>query len=160
MLNVLMFPVPYVADEMGEEKLTVADLVYDAENASLQGRTTPNANISLENVVGEVVADDQGHFVIPVDDQAETIKLMVFDYLTNQSVTLTYDLVNQTLISPGEETNTIASKDTKETSSFSKETMEKESNSKKSVVPQLLFVTVIFLGGGSLALLAYNKKQP
>lgn len=159
LLSLLMFPVSSLADETQEEKITVQNLYYDAENAVLQGKTIPNANISIENVVGEVLADEKGQFAIPVDSQAKTIKLMIFDYMTNRSVSLVYDLINQKIVEPSEENNSLSPKDSKTTTSDSDLPKKERKDENKSVIPQLLLVIVIILGSGSLIVLAYNHKQ-
>ena len=75
----------------------ISDLVYDKENHVLTGKTVPNANVSLADIVATITADEEGHFSIPIPDDLEKTTITIMDFLNDQSTDVNYNFVAQTI---------------------------------------------------------------
>lgn len=158
------------ADEQQDDFVTVSDIQYDAATNTLVGVTEPHVNIYVDNVGGEIVADEGGNFSIPVENAAGTLSIYFLDLLTNRSSNITYNFDTGGFITETSDTN-ILNTDNQDTSPVVIESTEEEiithdGNDKKSTkrakiptVVWVLLVIVIIIGCGGLLWLLYNKNQ-
>lgn len=105
-----------------DQKDLLYDLKFDEKRHVLTGRTTPSANIYLENLAGSIVADEKGNFEVPIPKGTKEETIGMLDAEGDQSTSVIYDFVEKKVIS--------SEKDEKSETSKPKE--KKESDTKGS----------------------------
>lgn len=100
-------PVKANAAEMSEELMP--KLNYDATSQRLTGETVPNANISFSAFVGDIVADDEGKFELPIPAEIKQSQIRIDDYLNNLYLELNFDFTTGTIATTTEISTTVSS---------------------------------------------------
>lgn len=80
-----------------EDTSLISELFYDKDNHVLTGKTVPNANISLADIVATISADDDGNFSVPIPEELEKTTITIMDFLNDQSTDINYDFVAATV---------------------------------------------------------------
>lgn len=75
----------------------ISDLVYDKESRVLSGKTVPNANVSLADIVAMITADDEGNFSVPIPEDLQKTTITIMDFLNDQSTDINYNFVAETI---------------------------------------------------------------
>lgn len=74
-----------------------SDLVYDKDAHILTGKTVPNANISLADIVATITADEEGNFSVPIPEDLKKTTITIMDFLNDQSTDINYDFLTGTI---------------------------------------------------------------
>ncbi len=141
----------HVLAEDTKESL-ISDLVYDKENHVLTGKTVPNANVSLADIVATITADEEGHFSIPIPDDLEKTTITIMDFLNDQSTDVNYNFVAQTIDTTEEhvvsQSTTIPSSQSSSTQTqavANKQEPDKPSQKASSVVIWVVVLVIIVI---------------
>lgn len=122
---------------LAEDGQLLYDLRYDESKSVLYGKTRPNANVYINDVAGNIVANDKGEFEMPVPKGLKISTILMLDAEGDTSTDLRFNFEKNTVekeSSSTEEsssTSTSSSENKKEDSS--KEENKKESETKESI---------------------------
>ena len=89
LLVFLALPQTHLAVTM--DKDLIQELHYNREEHLLTGRTAPSANVSFTEMVADVVADEQGHFTLPIPADLKITQIRVDDYIGDRYGVVDYD---------------------------------------------------------------------
>lgn len=161
-------PVKASAAEMAEELMP--KLSYDVTSQRLTGETAPNANISFSAFVGDIVADDEGKFELPIPAEIKQSQIRIDDYLNNLYLELDFDFTTGTIATSTEISTTVISNssDTSKTNQVAPEqTSHKTPNitepptatkTDRSIILWVLLL-VLIVSGTVVGLLYAQKKK-
>lgn len=111
-----------------DSKDLIYDLKYDESRQVLTGKTTPHANVFLQNLAGSIVANDKGEFEIPIPKGTEESVIGMLDAEGDQSTNVLYNFKDNTVLNENDEEKT-SDVTTEKTVEDSKKSEEKEMNS-------------------------------
>lgn len=90
-LWLLSSPLTTYGEEAKEPLVT--DLSFDKESRILSGKTLPDVNISLADIVGSIPVAADGSFEIEVPEGIDKTTIAFADFINDQSTDIDYDFV-------------------------------------------------------------------
>lgn len=76
---------------LAEDGQLLYDLRYDESKSVLYGKTRPNANVYINDVAGNIVADDNGEFEMPVPKGLKISTVLMLDAEGDTSTDLRFN---------------------------------------------------------------------
>ena len=134
---IMLFFSLWPVNGLAEDGQLLYDLRYDESKSVLYGKTRPNANVYINDVAGNIVADDNGEFEMPVPKGLKISTVLMLDAEGDTSTDLRFNFEKNTIetessSAKGESSTPASSSETKKEES-SKEEKEKESETKESI---------------------------
>lgn len=121
------------------------EIDFNKTDSILSGTTAPAANVSLSEVVIEVVADEEGHFELPVPAGLDKSQIRVNDYIEDQSTTIEFDFKLGEIAKVEEQaenpTNKLAT-DVTNTAAITNQTVPNTINSEVAAEPEQTVPTI------------------
>ena len=90
-LLVVFLALPQTHFAVTLDKDLIQELNYNREERVLTGRTAPSANVSFTELVADVVADEEGHFSLPIPEDLKITQIRVDDYIGDRYGVVDYD---------------------------------------------------------------------